>query len=78
VAAASAQPGLLLEALVFALAAGTVAPARRRGLWGVAVWGSAFLAAALLVPGGGVEVWPLVLGIWAAALLLGVPLLARR
>jgi hypothetical protein len=77
-AAASAQPGLLLEALVFAFAAATVAPARRRGLWGVAVWGSAFLAAALLVPGGGVEVWPLVLGIWAAALLLGVPLLARR
>jgi hypothetical protein len=77
VAFLSAHSVLALEALVFAAAAATTGIARTRGLWGVAVWGSAFLAAALLVPGDAVGAFPLALGVWGAAVLLAVPLLRR-
>jgi hypothetical protein len=73
----SAHSALVLEALVFAVAAATSGLARTRGLWGVALWGSAFLAAALLAPGGAVSAFPLALGIWGAAVLLAAPLLRR-
>jgi eukaryotic-like serine/threonine-protein kinase len=77
VAFLSAHSALALEALVFAAAAATTGLARTRGLWGIALWGSAFLAAALLAPRGAVGTLPLALGIWGAALLLAVPLLRR-
>jgi hypothetical protein len=73
----SAHSALVLEALVFAAAAATTGLARTRGLWGVALWGSAFLAAALLAPGGAVSAFPLALGIWGAGVLLAAPLLRR-
>jgi hypothetical protein len=73
----SAHSVLALEALVFAVAAATIGIARTRGLWGVSVWGTAFLAAALLASGGAVGAFPLALGIWGAAVLLAVPLLRR-
>jgi Protein kinase domain len=73
----SAHSALVLEALVFAAAAATTGLARTRGLWGLALWGSAFLAAALLAPGGAVSAFPLALGIWGAAVLLAAPLLRR-
>jgi hypothetical protein len=71
----STHSALALEALVFAVAAATTGFARTRGLWGVALWGTAFLAAALLAPGGAVGAFPLALGIWVAAVFLAVPLL---
>jgi hypothetical protein len=73
----SAHSALVLEALVFAAAAATTGLARTRGLWGIALWGSAFLAAAVLAPGGAVSAFPLALGIWGAAVLLAAPLLRR-
>jgi serine/threonine-protein kinase len=73
----SAHSALVLEALVFAAAAGTTGIARARGLWGVALWGTAFLAAVLLAPSGAVDAFPLALGIWGAAVLLAVPVLRR-
>ncbi|MDQ3866085.1 MAG: hypothetical protein M3304_04560, partial [Actinomycetota bacterium] len=48
--ALAASPGIAVEAVVFALAAIALPLARRNELWGVAIWGSAFLAAALLLP----------------------------
>jgi hypothetical protein len=71
----SAHSALGLEALVFAAAAATTGLARARGLWGVAFWGSAFLAAALVAPWGAVGAFPLALGIWGAAVFLAVPVL---
>ena len=73
----SAHSALVLEVLVFAAAAATTGLARTRGLWGIALWGSAFLAAAVLAPGGAVSAFPLALGIWGAAVLLAAPLLRR-
>jgi len=61
-----AQSALLVEAGVFALAAATASTARDRGLWGIAVWASLFLAAAILAPPASGTL-PLVLGAWAAA-----------
>jgi hypothetical protein len=73
----SAHSALVLEVLVFAAAAAATGLARSRGLWGVALWGSAFLAAALIAPGGAVGAFPLALGIWGAALLVAVPVLKK-
>jgi len=77
-AALAGHPGLLVLALV-AAAATLVAPyAVERGAWGVAGWGAAFLAAALLGPtvaGGEPSAALLVPGIWVAALFLGRDLL---
>ena len=41
-------------------------------------WGSAFLAAALIAPGGAVSAFPLVLWVWLAAAVLALPLLRAR
>jgi hypothetical protein len=48
--ALAANPVLVFEALALGLAAALVPIARRRGLWGVSIWGSSVLAATLLVP----------------------------
>ena len=65
----AAHPVLPVEAVVFGIAAAAAPYAQQNGAWGLAGWGSAFLAAALLVPatwGLEVAVLPLVVGIWAA------------
>jgi Protein kinase domain len=71
------RPGLALEAFVFALAAATAPLARRRDdLWGIAIWASVFLAAAVFVPAAaGADVNGLLLapGVWAAAGALALP-----
>jgi hypothetical protein len=74
----SAHPALAIETLVFAAAAATTGLARSRGLWGVAVWGAVFLAAALLAPAGAVGAFPLALAVFAATVVLAVPLLKPR
>jgi hypothetical protein len=77
-----AHPALALEALVFAMAAGGARLACRHGLWGVAAWGSAFLAAAVLLPpatgAGPVDALPLTLGVWAAAVALAGRVMRSR
>jgi hypothetical protein len=75
---AGAHPALWTTALVLAGAGATAALARSRGLWGVAVWGAAFLAAALIAPNGAVAPFPLALWAWTAAGLLALPLLRRH
>jgi hypothetical protein len=74
----AANPEIWIGAIV--LTAATVAApfAARRGLWGIAAWGSAFLAAALIAPGGAIGAFPLVLWVWFAAAVLAVPLLRPR
>jgi len=74
----SAHPALWIEAAV--LAAATVAGpyARSRGLWGVAGWGAAFLAAAVFAPLGAVSAFPLALWVWAGAAVLALPVLRTR
>jgi Protein kinase domain len=72
--ALAGHPGLLVLALVVAGATLAVPYALERGAWGIAGWGSGFLAAAVLLPalaGGDVSATLLVPGIWAAALWLG-------
>jgi eukaryotic-like serine/threonine-protein kinase len=63
------------EAIVFAAAAAATGLARSRGLLGVGIWGAAFLAAALLAPTGAVGVFPLVLAVCGATVLLAIPAL---
>jgi eukaryotic-like serine/threonine-protein kinase len=46
----AARPELVFEAVLFAAAVLAIPLALGRGLWGVAGWGSAFLAVALLAP----------------------------
>ena len=74
----AANPEIWIGAVV--LTAATVAApfARSRGLWGIAAWGSAFLAASLIAPGGAVSAFPLVLWVWLAAAVLALPLLRAR
>jgi hypothetical protein len=66
VRAAAAQPGLLAEALAFALVAAALPYARARGLWGAAVIGAGMLTLTLLLvpPAGAV---PLVAAAWVTA-----------
>ena len=80
-AALAARPVLALEACVFILAALFAPLARRHGEWGIALWGSTFLAAAVLLPhaaGGAVEARWLVPGVWCAALALAAGALRER
>ncbi|MGH3052749.1 MAG: serine/threonine-protein kinase [Gaiellaceae bacterium] len=73
-AALTEHSALALEALVFAAAAAAVPYALRFRFWGLAGWGSGFLAFALLAPGGAVDPFPLLLAVWAATALLAVRL----
>jgi hypothetical protein len=71
---------LLLLAAACAAATLALPLARSRGLWGIAAWGSGFLAAALLAPalaGAGPNALLLAPGIWAATLWLGADALRR-
>ena len=80
-AALAAPPVLALESCVFILAALCAPLARRHGEWGIALWGSAFLAAAVLLPhaaGGAVDARWLVPGVWCAALWLAGGALRER
>jgi hypothetical protein len=74
----AARPALWIEAAVLVAATVAAPYARRRGLWGVAAWGAAFLAAALFAPMGAVSAFPTALWIWAAAAVLAVPMLGTR
>jgi hypothetical protein len=74
----TASPEIWIGALVLAAATLAVPFARSRGLWGIAAWGSAFLAAALIATGGAVGAFPLVLWVWLAAAILALPLLRTR
>jgi eukaryotic-like serine/threonine-protein kinase len=68
------HPALVVEAAVLAAAAATAGRARSHGLWGVAFWGSAVLAAATLGPtlvGAHANALLLVPGVWAAVVWLG-------
>ena len=61
------------------IAATVAAPyAGRWRLWGVAVWGVAFLTTALIAPLGAVSAFPSVVWIALATALLAVPLLGTR
>jgi hypothetical protein len=78
-AALAARPALVVAMAVVAAAAGTAGLARSRGLWGIAAWGTGYLAALLLVPfaAGGAPVaaaWA-VPAVWLAAGALAYPLL---
>jgi Protein kinase domain len=72
------HPAFWIEAAVLTAAAVAAPYARSRGLWGVCGWGAAFLAAALLAPGGAVGAFPTALWVWVAAALLAVPALGMR
>jgi Protein kinase domain len=74
----AAHPALWIEAAVLAAAAVAAPYARARGLWGIAAWGAALLAGALLGPLGDVAAFPLVLWVWAGAAILAVPVLGMR
>jgi Protein kinase domain len=74
----SASPEIWIGALVLGAATLAAPFARSRGLWGIAAWGSVFLAAALVATGGAVSAFPLVLWVWVAAAVLAVPLLRAR
>ena len=79
--ALAGHPGLLVLAAVCAAATLGLEPARRYGLWGVAGWGSAFLAAAILLPdaaGGDARALLVAPGIWAATLWLGAEAFRNR
>jgi Protein kinase domain len=73
-----AHPVLWIEAAVLAGAAAAAPSARNRGAWGIALWGSTLLAAALLAPLGLVSAFPLALWVWAGAAVLAVPVLRAR
>jgi len=72
------RPEVWITAVVLAGATAAVPLARKHGLWGIAVWGVAFLAAALIAPGGAVSAFPLVLWVWTAAAALALPLFRAR
>jgi hypothetical protein len=76
--ALSAHPTLWIEAAVLAAASAAVPYARSHGVWGVAAWGGAFLAAALLAPWGDVPAFPTALWIWLGAAVVAVPVLRTR
>jgi len=76
-AALTEHSPLALEALVFAAAAAAVPYALRFRFWGLAGWGSGFLAFALLAPTGAVDPFPLVLAVWGATALLAVRLVRK-
>jgi hypothetical protein len=73
-----ARPEIWITAVVLVGAAVAAPLARSRGLWGIVVWGAAFLAAALLAPDGAVSAFPLVFWVWIAAAVLALPLLRER
>jgi hypothetical protein len=78
-AAVTSRPTMVAALAIVAAAAVSAGYARRRGLWGVAVWGAGFLATLLLVPlaaGGGAvaAVWAAP-AVWLAAGALAYPLL---
>jgi len=72
------SPEIWVGAAVLAAATMAVPFARNRGLWGIAAWGAAFLAAGLIGPGGAVGAFPLVLWVWVAVAILALPLLRTR
>jgi hypothetical protein len=75
------HPGVVVEALVVALAAATAEVARRRGRVWIAAWGSGYLAAALVAPlgaGDSVETLWLVLAIPAVTAFLAYPRAKER
>ncbi|MEO8291260.1 MAG: serine/threonine-protein kinase [Gaiellaceae bacterium] len=73
-----ARPEIWITAVVLAGATLAVPLARSRGLWGIAVWGASFLAAAALGAGEAVAAFPLALWVWAAAGLLTLGLLREH
>jgi Protein kinase domain len=73
-----AHQALWIESVVLAAAAVAAPYARERGMWGIAIWGSTLLCAALLAPLGAVGAFPLALWVWAGAALLAVPVLRTR
>jgi hypothetical protein len=76
--AAAAQPGLAVVALALAAAAVALPHARGRGAWGLAGWGAALLAVALL-PRPEVAAAPIVLATWATfGLLVALPAAVAR
>jgi Protein kinase domain len=76
----TARPAIFIVAAVLVAASLTLPLARRNGLWGLAFWGSGFVAAIVLGPlavGTMVSAPALVPGIWAAVAWLSAPLLRR-
>ncbi|HKT45088.1 MAG TPA: hypothetical protein VJQ85_09815, partial [Gaiellaceae bacterium] len=73
--AASAHPGLLVEAAVFGLVALALPYAHARGRWGAAVLGAAMLVATVVVVPSAPAV-PLALAAWLTAAAVAVR--ARR
>ena len=67
---------------MFAAATRALPLAIRRGLWGVSIWASAFLAAALLLPPAAgfapIAAVPAALGVWVAAAVLALPVLRQQ
>ena len=65
----AANPVIPWEAAVFAVAAATVPLALARDAWGLSLWGSAFMTAAVVGPGLfslEIAALPLVVGVWVA------------
>lgn len=75
--ALAAQPALLLEALVIGAAAAVLPLVRRFGLWGIAGFGAAYAAIAVLVPtlagAGGVASLPILLSTWVIVAIVAIP-----
>jgi hypothetical protein len=72
------RPEIWVGALVLVGATIAAPYARNRGLWGIAAWCAAFLAAALIAPPGAGSAFPLVLWVLVAAGVLALPLLRER
>ena len=75
--ALTAEPALLLEAVVVGAAAAALPLARRLGLWGLAGLGAAYTATAVLGPtlagAGDVTLLPILLSTWALVAIGAIP-----
>jgi hypothetical protein len=75
--ALAAEPALLVEALVIGAAAAALPAVRRFGLWGLAGFGTAYTAVAVLVPtlagAGDVASFPILVATWLMVAIVAIP-----
>jgi hypothetical protein len=73
----AAEPALLVEALVIGAAAAALPAVRRFGLWGIAGFGAAYTAIAVLVPtlagAGDVASFPILVATWLMVAIVAIP-----
>jgi hypothetical protein len=75
--ALAAEPALLVETLVIGAAAAALPAVRRFGLWGIAGFGAAYTAIAVLVPtlagAGDVASFPILVATWLMVAVVAIP-----